>query len=123
MRHKLIVGLLAVAVLAAGAQTPQRVFFHIVTGEYLVNLCKVAELDSRDPCLNYIAGFTDGYATGMIVFNNSQQARFCPSREVTPFEMAKVLVKYGNDHPEDLSTRAALFTAYALKDAYPCQEP
>jgi hypothetical protein len=36
--------------------------------------------------------------------------------------MAKVLVKFAADHPNYLWTKAPLFTAMSLKDAYPCQE-
>jgi hypothetical protein len=42
--------------------------------------------------------------------------------EVTRQQMAKVIVKYGADHPNLLWIGGALFTAATLKDAYPCKE-
>jgi hypothetical protein len=109
-----------------GAQKPQQVTFSPVTAEELVGLCKSvdanAQSDAAALCLTYISGFTDGYSVAMARFNHEKQSAFCPPQEVTRQQMAKVLVKYGGDHPNQLWTGGALFTAIALKDAYPCQE-
>lgn len=134
MKHKLMLGLLAMAALAAEAQTPQRVMqkpqeagFTTLTSEDLVKLCKDADPDGHDRdsamCLMYIVGFEDGYSVGLVLFNNKEQVGFCLPPGVTTWQMAKVVEKYGNDHPENLWLNAGVFIALALKDAYPCQKP
>ncbi len=108
------------------AQKPQTVAFTPLEADALIALCKGAETDASSSgsmtCLSYIGGFTDGYNVAMARFNHEKQSAFCPPPEVTRQQMAKVIVKYGADHPNLLWSGAALFTALALKDAYPCQE-
>jgi hypothetical protein len=134
MRKEAILGLLAAVMMAAEAQTarrvaerPREVLFSQLTGEQLVDLCKHAERETLDSesleCQMYLAGFRDGYNIAMYIFNDQKQSRFCPPDAVTVSQMAKVVVKYGNDHPQDLWLRAGLFTITALKEAYPCQAP
>lgn len=107
-------------------QKPQQVSFSAITAEDLIGLCKGVQADgsstSSTACLSYIAGFTDGYGVAMARFNHEKQSAFCQPQEVTRQQIAKVIVKYGDDHPNLLWTGGALFTALALKDAYPCQE-
>jgi len=105
---------------------PQEVTFSQLNAEALVGLCRDVETDMNSPgsklCLFYLTGFGDGYAMAMLKFNHEKQSGFCPPQEVTRPQMAKVIVKYGADHPNELWINSALFTATALKDAYPCQE-
>jgi hypothetical protein len=107
------------------AQKPQEVTFRNFSGDDLVKLCENGSADEHTltnrMCLMYVSGFTDGYNVAMLKFNNQMQANFCPPNEVTPDEMAKVIVRYGSAHPEQLKFPAALFLPTALKDAYPCQ--
>jgi hypothetical protein len=128
--------LAALAILQSGGsaqnppQKPQRViFWSPMSGEELVDKCKDA--GSEEPaagtevqslqCLVYISGFTDGYGAALIGFNNNKQAAFCPPEQVSLTQMARVLVKFGKDHPEKLWMRAYTVTLLALKDAYPCR--
>jgi hypothetical protein len=108
------------------AQKPQLVAFLPLKGEGLTTLCKEVETDASSSdstiCLSYLGGFTDGYGVAMARFNHEKQSAFCPPLEVTRQQMARVIVKYGADHPNLLWTGAGLFTAIALKDAYPCDE-
>jgi hypothetical protein len=69
----------------------------------------------------YLRGFTDGFGAALIGLNDSKQVAFCPPKEVTVSQMAKVVVKFGNDHPEKLSMPAFLFTLVTLREAYPYQ--
>jgi len=116
----------AAQTLRVAAQKPQQVTFSSITSEELIGLCKTvegtAQSDTSLLCLTYISAFTDGYNVAMARFNKEKQAGFCPPQEVTRQQMAKVIVKYGTDHPNQLWVGGALFTALAFKDAYPCQE-
>jgi hypothetical protein len=57
-----------------------------------------------------------------IMTQHGKQTYFCPVQEVTTTQMAKVVVKYGNDHPEKLWMRASMLTLFALRGAYPCEK-
>lgn len=108
------------------AMKPQQVVFTPLEAESLIAACKGVDANpstaSSMSCLSYISGFTDGWGVAMARFNHENQSAFCPAPEVTRPQMAKVIVKYGDDHPNLLWSGAALFTALALKDAYPCEE-
>jgi hypothetical protein len=110
----------------APALPPQQVTFRTLGAEDLISLCKKVEVDAKSwesmACLSYISGFTDGYGMALARFNHEMQSVFCLASAVTPQQMAKVIVKYGADHPNQLWLGAALFTAASLKDAFPCQE-
>lgn len=105
---------------------PGDVQFRALTGEQLTEMCKNADENSTDQstmmCLLYLSGFTDGFNMALLRLGQEKQTGFCPPKGVTPGQMAKVVVKYGNDNPDKLWLSAALFTAAALKNAYPCQE-
>jgi len=103
------------------SQKPEQVAFSPITAEELIAFCK--DVDSAGhtqdaiTCLTYIAGFVDGYNIAMAKFNKEIQSQFCPPADVTRTQMAKVIVKYGADHPNYLWAGAPLFTVMALKDA------
>ena len=106
------------------AQSNSEVTFRPFSAEDLIKICKNADDSSSKTgsmCLMYLGGFTDGHNLALLKFNKKQPDTFCPPIEVTPSQMASVIVKYGIDHPELLWLRAALFSATALKAAYPCQ--
>jgi hypothetical protein len=108
---------------------PQEVvFWSPLSGEDLVRKCKLVDSESDSPtkqdglqCLVYISGFTDGYGAALIPFHHNKQAAFCPPDGVNLGQMAKIVVKFGTDHPEDLWMKAPSFTLQALSNAYPCQ--
>ena len=108
------------------AQKPQEVTFSQLSAQDLIGLCKPVDAgvhsDLSQLCLMYLTGFTDGYNIAMARFNHEKQSAFCPPNEVTREQMAKVIVKYGADHPNLLWAGAPLFVAASLKDSYPCQE-
>lgn len=127
-----VVGLIHGQQAQAPALPPQNVGFSPLTAEGLISLCKDADAnlpsDANPPsltgmtCLSYIGGFRDGFGVAMAKFNHEKQSLFCTPPEVTNAQIAKVVVKYGADHPNQLWTGAALFTALALKDGYPCTQ-
>jgi len=59
-------------------------------------------------CVYYLQGFTEG-------------GYYCVPVGVTPFDMAAVIVKYGDDHPERLYLDRGAFVKEALDSAYPCK--
>ncbi len=44
----------------------------------------------------------------------------CLSSGVSEAQLAKIVVKYGDDHPEKLNTPSAWVVMTALQQAFPC---
>ena len=59
-------------------------------------------------CVSYLQGFTEG-------------AYFCVPVGVTAFDLAAVVVKYGDDHPERLYLERGAFVKEVIDNAYPCK--
>jgi hypothetical protein len=76
------------------------------------------DANRRAACLQYIAGVFDGqsYSAGM----KGGKYPVCLDSEVTLTQMAKVIVKYGDEHPEKLHQTAIYLINAALESAYPC---
>lgn len=72
-------------------------------------------------CLGYLTGLIDG--SGIASRQTPKTFPVCIPGEATQSELAKVVVKYGDDHPEYLHQEAANFVNDALKKAFPCSAP
>ncbi len=68
-------------------------------------------------CLGYIAGISDIDKLEAVVHDN----RMCVPDDASGTQLAKVIVKYGDDHPEELNEPGAIFVLLALKNAFPCR--
>ncbi len=122
-----LLAILAAFAVTAQAQTAPVLSYSGFSGEDIINRCgtmpaKDQQLGAavevfRTECLAYIRGFLDGYS----VAANSKDAAFCLPDGVSPGQMAKVIIKFGADHPEKLWMKANEFTLLALKGAYPCR--
>lgn len=69
-------------------------------------------------CIGYIFGLVDGSVLG----SRGEQQRFvaCIPAEAPIGELVKVVVKYGDDHPENLHKHSILFLKDALQHGFPC---
>lgn len=116
-------------------QKPDDIAFAVVsrggTAEDLVNGCKGAE--NVDPVMKTVpgkdatkVGFCFGYISGVLDFDRlesaarKQAARYCVPDNASSSQLAKVIVKYGNDHPEELHLPAVAFVGLAMITAFPC---
>jgi hypothetical protein len=84
------------------------------TGNDLSNTCRhftSQESSTFDDgvCMGYIAGVGDSIG-------------FCGGENVTYGQMIKVVLKYMNDHPEQLNQQSSSIIHRALFDAFPCQK-
>jgi hypothetical protein len=71
-------------------------------------------------CGGYIMGSFDA----SMVFARAEKkanAAFCAANEVTVGQLKLVVVKYLNQHPEDLHTSASANVIFALHGAFPCK--
>jgi hypothetical protein len=69
-------------------------------------------------CLSFIAGVVDG---GQLAARGDHRLfPICFPSGVTTTQLAKIVVKYGDDHPEKLNIAGAAFVVTALRQAFPC---
>jgi hypothetical protein len=114
------------------AQQGGDVHLHGGGAETLVNDC--VAVDRMDPqthqgpakdaqsiqyCFGYVLGFVDTYAI------LSPSLRFtgniCIPDNVSVTQLAKVVAKYGADHPEELNQPAMVVVSEAFVHSFPCK--
>lgn len=95
------------------------------TGNDLLEYCS-AKVDRRP----YLNGVCDGYIYGthdtlMDMFTSFPKEtilHYCPPKEVTTGQIAKVVMKYLEKHPEQLHEKADFLIHKAVQKAFPCPE-
>jgi hypothetical protein len=109
-----------------------RAYFQYSKAETLVQQCKAIEnidLDTkRVPlkegsdvglCVGFISGLADLDALDSGIAKHPAHG-WCAPDSATTTQLAKVIVNYGHDHPEELHLPAALFVMKAMISAFPC---
>jgi hypothetical protein len=110
----------------AGTPTPQKKRHAeapvIRTGNQLYDLCQTYKTDKLDSpgfgCFMYISG-----ATQTLLLNDDSETTMlspCPGGGVTDQQIADVVVKWMDDHPEKRDRPAPWIIMRALNDAFPC---
>ena len=71
-------------------------------------------------CIDYLMGVADTFS---LVMKTSHVAKvICIPPKVNGGQLSKVVVKYLNEHPEDLHYTAAGEVFYAYREAFPCNK-
>jgi hypothetical protein len=100
--------------------------------ETLARDCKLAEKANLDRMVYqgppdeisrvmYCLGFVGGIVDAETVNGVAQRKRFCVPDAATGGQLAKVIAKYGDYHPEKLYMPGVWFTFAALESAFPCE--
>jgi Ssp1 endopeptidase immunity protein Rap1a len=135
---KLLVLLSGLAVSANAQVAEVMISSRFGTAERLVAACKKVEnLDAGRMTApdkeHYDIGLCSGFVIGVIdaetyraeVFRSVGQKDAHPAECVpstaTVTQLAKVIVKYGDDHPNELHTAAVDFVHGALMSSFPCK--
>lgn len=147
MRTTVLLALLTASVALSAQNTEVMVSSRFGTAERLVASCrKVANLDVDNMAApskeHYEIGLCSGFIIGVVdaetyraeVFRslgqkdlNPQSFRLltaqteCIPSTATVTQLAKVIVKYGDDHPNELHAAAIDFLHGALMSAFPCK--
>jgi hypothetical protein len=82
---------------------------------------KIPSADGFDTgfCMGYILGIVDMHSTLSTVMHKSQSG-YCIPKGATPTQLAKVVNKYGIDHPEELHQAGILIVVESFQKASPC---
>ena len=107
------------------------------TGELLLKECQVVtmhtdvttksalEFGYEGHCLGYLSGARDVFEEwdeSNTRLHGNNPSPVCLPSNVTMHEIALVVVKYLNDHPNKLHNDISLLVMLALSDAYPCKK-
>lgn len=99
-----------------GQQEPS-VYIHGGNAEALVNDC-----DKTGPyCLGYILGVVDMHSALNAAVPNTKDNNYCVPDNATATQLAKVVVKFGKEHPEELNEAALVMVFNAFVRAFPCK--
>ena len=90
--------------------------------EELLKGCESAVAGEETMLGGYCYGVMKGVTSMMEVFQISDDsvARTCLPGGVAVEQQARVVIKYFNEHPEELNEDHALLVMLAFTDAYPC---
>ena len=71
----------------------------------------------------YLTAFCSGIVSGVLSSSNIMERRykFCPPPGVNLLQAMKVLVKFMNDHPDQLHQEVAVLATAAFFNAWPCR--
>jgi Rap1a immunity proteins len=106
--------------------------FQYSNAETLVRQCKATENIDADTkrvpikdasdvglCMGFISGVVDLNTLDSGILKHPTNG-WCVPDSATSTQLAKVVVKYGNEHPEELHVTSVIFVANALLAAFPC---
>jgi hypothetical protein len=103
-----------------------------INGKMLLENCKEAVRsmgNKNDPsinhssvnfCVGYISGINDLHLEFIESVASFEPPIYCAPPNTQIEEMIKIVVKFLEQHPQDLTYQGAELTASALKIAYPC---
>ncbi len=114
-----------ISCLSTVAQIKPDTFFGVSAND-LVNQCRRIDMEAADEgktidlmeCMGYITGFIDG--ASLIAKGDPSVFHVCIPTAVTKGQLIRVVLKYAEDHPENLHWIAANFVSAALMRSFPC---
>jgi len=89
-----------------------------ITAEKLLDQCTATSDASKIGCAAYIDGFMD--AIGLQSAYSKQEYICFPEEPVSATQGIRIVVKWLQDHPQDLHTSGRLQVLLALRAAFPC---
>jgi hypothetical protein len=105
----------------AQAQATSAVFLH---GNKLLERCEAHVNDTNvakgAACMGYLEGIDDVHDTFTIWKEMDKQ--WCTPDKINSDQLVRVMVKYLQEHPEQLHLAASSLVPHALHAAFPCEE-
>ncbi len=89
-----------------------------MTGNELLGYCENEGVYSQGLCDGFIDGAGDGFQSYALYIG--RRLPFCYPEGATVGQVRRVIVKYLEEHPQDLHYSAADSAFIALGDAFPC---
>jgi hypothetical protein len=110
----------AFAVGSKGGTPPQEE--NVTSGNWLLQSCQLALKTIDDPKFdeNHFEAYRDGYCRGLISGVADASPRVCPNGQVTHGQQVRIVLKYLQDHPEELHLLNSVLVEQALAKSFPC---
>ena len=93
------------------------------TGLGLIGSCQISIRSMEDKSYheNTFDAWRDGYCSGIVQGVSNASPHVCPDAEVTVGQEKRVVLKFLQDHPEELHLDNAELIERALARAFPCK--
>lgn len=130
MKRTLVLGLLFLGMcVCANAQT--KYIASTMNAEELIRVCRpildvtaeetlpYTQLNQAGFCMGYVQGISDGLAYSEATTQSKKTV--CMPMHVTASQIARVVLRYGDEHPEKLHWPSTDFTIESLRNAFPCR--
>jgi hypothetical protein len=93
-----------------------------LSAQALYDLCNNNDQHAQDVCQSWIYGFAWGMVTSQIATSAANLSPgTCIPEGVTGGQALLIIEKFMRDHPELLHHNAAVFSGFALTQAFPCK--
>ena len=93
-------------------------------GKEFLDACKVlaTSVDAKDDPVDdpVLVGYCAGTVHTLMIPRKYSDFKICPPENATVQQGATVLVKYSDDHPQELNLPAVLLALAAFRNAWPC---
>jgi hypothetical protein len=95
----------------------------VTSGNWLLVSCQVTVKTVDDPTFkeNDYESFRDGFCRGIVEGVSDASPKVCPPKDSTYGQSDRVVVKYLQDHPEELHMKNSTLVETALAKAFPCR--
>jgi hypothetical protein len=96
----------------------------VTRGNWLLTSCQLAvkSIDNPNVDENIVETFRSGYCQGIVRGVSEASPKVCPGENVTNEQALRVVVKYLQDHPEELDQLGGRLVGKALVKAFPCRK-
>ncbi len=95
----------------------------VTGGSWLFGSCQLAVKQMDDPHFveDHFEAYRDGYCRGLVHGVADASPHVCPGEKVTYGQEVRVVVKYLQDHPEELDRPGSILAEKALAKGFPCE--
>ena len=95
----------------------------VSSGNWLIASCQLSakSIEIEHVSDNPFEAFRDGYCSGLVQGIAETSPNVCPGDHVTNEQTIRVVLKYLQDHPEELNRKSNRLVEEALSKAFPCK--
>jgi hypothetical protein len=85
------------------------------------NQAPIKDIQGIQYCFGYIFGVVDMRDILNAALPNPKDGVYCVPDNASATQLAKVVARYGNEHPEELNEAALLVASNAFTKSFPCK--
>jgi hypothetical protein len=105
---------------SSGSPSPEE---DVTSGNWLLVSCQLSVRSMDDSAFheNTFESYREGFCNGLVEGVSNASSKVCRKEEVTNGQELRVVLKYLQDHPEELHLRSSALVEKALAKAFPCR--